>query len=272
MPPPDPIRNADGGRGWHLRPRRLRVLRVLSGLLGAAFAVAGPLLWSAGGAMSLLVTFMGLAFLLLAWPPRRQRLEAHTVVHDRTPGLLIPVSRPSLGRVLVDVVVGALLVVLGPLAASEQQAWQALGASPLGALLAYVGYVGLRLRTLPHRGVLLLPDAVVLQTRLDSTRIPWSEIRKIRAHWTRWRRGFRSPDEPVRNWLSFELRGEPLGALDPEGRPRSPWVEPTALAVDPEVALSVIRYYQEHPAHRDELGSERAVERIRSRVVSARRS
>ncbi len=137
----------------------------------------------------------------------------------------------------------------------------------LGLLLAISAVRALRSRTARERGILLMPDVVVLRAQPRPVWFPWDDVVAVRAHWTRARGigdSWASPDDLVSNWLTFEVREgaasgrSPLAAVS---RQPHPSVDVRLVASDPLTVLELCRFYRDHPQRRDELGGPRAVQR-----------
>lgn len=249
------------GEGWHLEPRRHRVLRFGVGAVGVLGLLAGVGNLTDGdtaagvGLLLFGLLMLAAAFLLHRRP--RPRPPRHLAAAPG-PGLLVPVRAGSLLAVVGFGVLGAffLLVVTAAgvlmLRDGELPGIAALVAGPvLGALFLAGAWGTVTARRTPDRGILLTPDAVVLRTRAEPETIPWSELVRVRDHWGRGVRvGPTMPDDIVNNWLTFETRepdGDRLSLLS--GSP-DPSVPVETLGTDPALALAVCRHYLEHPGER----------------------
>ncbi|GAB2865714.1 hypothetical protein [Nocardioides pacificus] len=282
------------GEGWHLRPLRDRVFRGLGVVAAVLFGSAALLALLAGRVMGAVVLGgLAFAFGVIPYADRRRPLEPRLWTGpvgvarkgEHRTGLLLPVQ-PMKATVLA--VIGVLAVVslamAGWMAAElvRGREWVLLvGILLLGGvgLLFAAGTIGgLRSRRTPDKGVVLLPDGVLLRTRTDPELLGWDEIAAVRAHWTRLARVWPPmPDDQIRNWLTFErtplsaahARRDQLALLS--GSP-SPSVAVEDLAMDPHVVLEAAQYYLATPAARGELAGEQALARLRTFGRTRRRS
>ncbi len=286
----EPLAFRDEGEGWHLRARRMLALRAALVLLaGGLIAVAvrvGP--DHAGSAAYLLLLALAL---VLAVPARRVRRPAppRLIEAPQGRGLLLPLRAASLTGIAAPGLLAAacwlapLLVVTapwrGPLDDLPSRAGAALGllvAVGAGALAALAAHAGVRSRLATDRGIVLLPDRVLLRTQRHPLSLAWDDLRSVRAHWTRVR-GFgdavSSPEDLVQSWLTFEVGADaPAGArpLAAVSRQPHPTLDARSVGTDPDVALALCRHYLAHPEHRGELATEQSVVRATSLSTGAR--
>jgi len=258
------------GRGWLFGPGRDRISRAVFWISALVLAAAGVAAGSGGTWLTTTILMLiALAFAGMALPRDRRRLEAVTF----RGGLLLPARPTRTTTIVAWVVVGATMAAASTVALIEALAlgrWHQVGWAVTGLLVGVLILVparaGVRTRTVPHRGLLLTPDVVVLATRRPAMVVPWSEVVEIHDYWTRRSAdGSETPSEGVHNWLSLELRAGPT--------PRTRWsrlavlrhhpsMDPAGLAVDPYATLAVLRHYLAHPEARVELGTDVAVERF----------
>jgi hypothetical protein len=144
------------------------------------------------------------------------------------------------------------------------QLWIGVGlCGVLGALFA-VGVAGsLRQRRTARCGIVLTPEAVVVETVVPAVIIPWSRLEEIHTFHLRW--GWGPMPAPTQNWIGFVV-DEP-GAIEGVGRPAAAVAKrlksrPTVgvfateiLRIDPLAALAGMQWYLEHPEDRGRLGS-----------------
>jgi len=103
------------------------------------------------------------------------------------------------------------------------------------------------------RGILLRPDGVVVRTSDAPVHLTWQHVFDFRPHWSRGVRRFPTGRDVVHNWLTVDLGGS---------HDDSPRVDATSLALDPWLALRVLRHYLDHPPRRVELATEAALTRV----------
>jgi hypothetical protein len=262
------------GTGWHLRPRR-RYFFVAIGLLGAAVFVFGGVAAVRDGkylaAIFLLV--VGVAFGLLPVPGRRRLLPARRYDGEGGPGLLLPVHPSRVTTIAASGVIGAVLAAAGVGMAVEGvvtgevgQVFGALLTLLFGALLLLGAYAGVRSRMATDRGLVLTPAGVLLRTGRVQTSVPWEQVADVRAHWHRRVKGaFTSVEEPIHNWLTFELHADATVEPDPlrvMSGSASPTMDAATLAVDPYVVLDLARFYLQHPECRAELATDAGPARL----------
>lgn len=237
------------GHGWHLRPGRNALVAgaalVFAAILGAVAISA----WRQEKyAAAALLAVVAAGFLGLAVPWRRRR-PPRLVEDESGRGLLLPLGAPGPGPTLGALVIGPLLVLGGVVGLVDGQ-WGGLVAVLAGGVVLLGLYAALRATRIEDRGVALVPDGIVVRTSRTPVRLAWSDVTGVRAHWRRRVRGlYPTPDEPVHNWLTFEVAGTGQGVS----------IDPTTFACDPELALAVIRHYLDHPDDRAELGTERSL-------------
>ena len=111
------------------------------------------------------------------------------------------------------------------------------------------------------RGILLRPDGVVVRTGRAPVHLTWQHVFDFRPHWSRGSRRCPTGQDPVRNWLTVDLG---------RSHDESPRIEATRLALDPWLALRVLRYYLDNPRRRGELATEAALSRVAALVASVR--
>jgi hypothetical protein len=258
-----PLAFRQEGEGWHLNPRRHRVLRFGAGAVGVLAVVAGMgnLLDGATGAgVGLLV--LAAVVLLVAGPvlsPRRTPLPLRHLAAEPGPGMLLPTR--SGGGYLGVVGFGALgAFFLGAVT------WTGIDALAQGHLSGLVGVgIGLavgglflagalgtwRARRTADRGILLTPHGIVLRTRVDPLRLAWEDVVDVRDHWARAVRvGPTMPDDLVDNWLSFVVRDATADRLTALSGSASPSVPVGVLGPDPHHVLEICRHYLAHPGER----------------------
>lgn len=272
MTDPTPLTFNQQGEGWHLDPRRNRVVRFGVGAIGGLglFAGAGNLLVGDRAPGVVLLVFGALMLVVAVRLLGRPAPQAPRHVPAQPgPGLLLPVRAGSLVAVAGFALLGVLCLIGGIGAGAEMLAdgeWQgvigvAMGLG-LGGLFLLGSWGTAKARRTADRGILLTPDAVVLRTRAEPETIPWSELVRVRDHWGRALRvGPTMPDDVVNNWLTFETRepdGDPMSLLS--GSP-SPSVPVDTLGTDPHRTLEVCRHYLEHPADRPALAAPSEVQR-----------
>lgn len=264
------------GDGWHLHATRVWWYRGLSLVAAAIFLAVSINAWTEGKVVATLVLVaVGVAFAVAPYRHSSRRLPPRTVVDRGGPGLLLPVHPFSVAAIAAALVLGIVLGAGALVALDDAVATGALGQG-VGAILGLVpagllllgGYAGIRSRIAADRGVLLLPDVVVLRTRREPVRIPWAAVREVRAHWRRRVRGYPSPDEQISNWLTFEVARPDSDALALMSGSSSPSMDPTSFAVDADAALALIRFYLAHPDARAELGTDRALARYGELAVT----
>ena len=262
------------GTGWHLRPRR-RFFFVALGLLGGAVFVVGGVA-AVRDQKYLAAAFLlvvGVAFALLPMPSSRRRLPARRYDGDGGPGLLLPVHPSRVATIAATGVIGAVLAAAGVGMAVEGvatgevgQVFGSLLTLLVGGLLLLGSHAGIRSRMATDRGLVLTPEGVLLRTRRAPATVPWSRIGEVRAHWHRRVKGaFTSVEEPIHNWLTFELRAgapvepDPLRVMSGSA---SPTMDAATLAVDPYVVLDLARFYLQHPECRAELATDAGQARL----------
>jgi hypothetical protein len=269
-----PLAFNSSGTGWHLQPRR-RFFFVALGLLGGAVFVVGGVA-AAGDGKYLAAAFLlvvGVAFALLPWPGSSRRLPARRYDGEGGPGLLLPVHPTRVVTIAASGVVGAVLAaagvgmaVEGVLTGQLGQAFGSLLTMLVGGLLLLGSYAGIRSRMAVDRGLVLTPGGVLLRTRRAPASVPWDGIADVRAHWRRRVKGaFTSIEEPIHNWLTFELRGGATAGPDPLqvlSRTASPTMDAATLAVDPWLVLDLARFYLNHPECRAELATDAGPARL----------
>lgn len=215
---------------------------------------------------ALALAAVGVALSVVPFERNRDRLPPRTVTVDGERGLLLPIHPPKVSTVLAMATVGVVLlggavaaVVVG---VQDRKPWgYVLGAMLAAlALLCALGVRGsVRIRRAADRGILLLPEAVVLRTGSRTTRLPWAEIAGFRDHWSRPGRKILWTEitDDVDNWLTVEPVPGATWERDPRhpltGTP-NPTVEATTLAVDPGEALATLRLHLARPELRPQLG------------------
>jgi hypothetical protein len=265
------------GTGWHLQPRR-RILFVVLGLLGAAVFVLGGVA-AVNDGKYLAAGFMlvvGVAFALLPMPANRRRLPARRYDGEGGPGLLLPVHPSRVATIVASGVIGTVLTVAGVGMTIEGvttgelgQAFGSLLTLLLAVLLLLGSCAGVRSRMATDRGLVLTPGGVLLRTRRVPATVAWEQVSEVRAHWHRRVKGaFTSFEEPIHNWLTFELR-DGAGATEPDplrvmSGTTSPTLDAATLAVDPWVVLDLARFYLHHPEARAELATDAGAARLES--------
>jgi len=96
------------------------------------------------------------------------------------------------------------------------QLWIAVGLSGAPGALFALGVVGsLRQRRAVRRGIVLTPEAVVVETLVPAVVIPWSRLREIHTFHLRW--GWGPLPAPTQNWIGFVV--DDPGAIEGVGRP-----------------------------------------------------
>lgn len=261
-----PLRGNDRGEGWHLRAKRRWCLGIVAAVMCGLFLLGAAGALAEGNVVAaVLIGVLGVAFASIPLASRQRPLQPRLV----DGGLLLPTHGMSRLFTFGSGVLGFLLL-LAPVVAvtgmGESPATKGLAVvvslfpAAIGVLFllgAWGGITGSRRR---DKGLLLTPEALVLNTQAEPMRIPWDAVLAVRPHWSRFRPSgdlFRSPEDPVHNWLSFpadpaRVEGEnPLGRM--AGTP-APTMDAEKIAVDREGAVAVLRYYLEHPAARAELG------------------
>lgn len=121
----------------------------------------------------------------------------------------------------------------------------------------------MRQRRAARRGIVLTPEAVVVETLVPAVVIPWSGLREIHTFHLRW--GWGSLPAPTQNWIGFVV--DDPGAIEGVGRPAAavekrlksrPTVGVFAteiLRIDPLAALAGMQWYLEHPEDRHRLAT-----------------
>jgi hypothetical protein len=277
---PTPLTFNDSGAGWHLRPRR----RFL--LMGAAVVVAAVLALAALRALVLgkplaavLLLVFAVAVAAIPFGNSRRRLPPTTYDGPEGRGTLLPIHAVRVLTIATLVVFG-LLLVLAPVMALEKVLEDGGGDRVLGlvislfvfafGLLLLAGaYGGVRSRLTPSKGILLTPARVVLRTQAEPMSFGWDALRAVWPHWTRQRAAtdlIPSPEDPIHNWLSFEVVPggvEGVNALGRMARTDHPTIDAEKIASDPDVVLAFCRFYLREPEARAELGTPAALERFR---------
>lgn len=263
MSDPTPLAFRQEGEGWHLNPRRHRVLRFGTGAIAvlAALAGAGNLVEGDRGTGVVMLVFAGL-LAVVAGPvlsPRRTPLPLRHLAGPPGPGLLLP-TRSGGGYlgVLGFGVLGVFFLVGVTWAGVDELAQGhvggvvgvVMGIAVGGLFLA--GALGTwRSRRSSDRGILLTPSGVVLRTRIEPLTLPWDDVVDVRPHWARGvRLGPTMPDDLVNNWLSFVVREPAADRLTLLSGSTSPSVPVGSLGPDPHHVLEVCRHYLAHPADR----------------------
>lgn len=276
-----PLAFADEGEGWHLRRRGLWWLWLLSGL-AAVGCLAGAWLAATAGrtAVAAFLLLPATALALLPWGRRSSTAVAARLV-DAPEGraLLLPL-RPASVPYLVALVCLTLAPLLLPFLATSLLTLRptdrpaviavGLGAAVCAGAAAVAGtalYGAVRSRLDSDRGVVLLPDVVVLRTQRVSVWFPWSAVQDVRAHWTRARGhsdALSTPDGLVQNWFTFVCDPDEVQGPAPwagASRQPHPTFDATLVGLEPDVALDVCRHYASHPESRRELGGEASLQR-----------
>ncbi|MBF4161290.1 hypothetical protein [Nocardioides acrostichi] len=278
---PTPIRGNEGGEGWHLAPRRryLRGALVGLGVLLIAFAAASGAKEGEPAGWAVLAMLLVGAVLYAVDRPRRD-LEPRPWVDKAggRSGLLLPAAGFRWGTVYLFAV-GAVACLVGPVvalvvAAGEGGLAKALLATALlwllGLLFVAATVGGVRSRVRSGLGLLLGPDQVWLTMQFKPASLRWDDVVAVRAHWSRYRPAkdlFRSPEDRIDNFLTLEAPGEDVaGTVFVRGAVRVDGLtlDVRRLAIDPYLALAVVRHYLDHPGERAELDSTSAVERVAS--------
>ena len=139
-----------------------------------------------------------------------------------------------------------------------------------GALFLAGAWGGVVSRRSPHRGILLTVDGVVLRTQRPPVSFPWHAVSEVRPHWHRQRTGddlIRSVEDPIHNWLTFVADPAAVDGPNPlRGLAHTdhPTLDATKLAVGPELALQVCRFYLADGEARAELRTTAALDRVAS--------
>ncbi len=280
-----PLEFNSAGEGWHLRPRRLLWLRIAALLVGlAGIGLGGWLVTRGVVGIGFVVALVAVALALLTLGRGHRAEQAPSIVDaPEGRGLLVPVRAEPLTALaaftILAVVVLALPVVLltspsdpgtGGLASLLATVATVVVLVGLGLLFATAAVRALLTRTARERGILLMPDVVVLRAQPRPVWFPWDDVLAVRAHWTRARGigdSWASPDDLVSNWLTFEVReGAASGRsrLAVVSRQPHPTVDVRLVASDALTVLELCRYYAEHARRRDELDGPRAVQRALS--------
>lgn len=277
-----PLLGRTDGDGWHLKPRRRYLFAAFSVLGGPLLAYLG---WTAlqQDVVPVAVAAFVLAVPVAAVPFERQpSAPARTYESPTHFGLLLPVHPLKVSVIAIFVILGPLLLAtpFGLVWAGTQGRLH--GGEYVGAVLASVVTVGagllflagawggVRSRRSPHRGILLTVDGVVLRTQQPPVAFPWHAVSEVRPHWRRQRTGndlFLSPEDPIDNWFTFVADPAlvdgptPLSAL---ARTEHPTLDAAKLAVDPELALAICRFYLADGEARAELRTTACLDRVAS--------
>ena len=267
-----PIRGNDAGEGWHFTPRRRYLIAAACLLLAAILLIAGIAALREGNvlAFGLLVVFAG-TFGSLPFGRTRKRLPPRSYDGPEGRGLLLPVHPMKLTSMAGFAVIGLLLMLAPVIAVDDLPDGASVGrialavvpslfAFAIGAFFLLAVYGGIRSRLTPDKGILLLPDRIVLRTQAEPMSFAWEDVRAVRPHWNRFRPPsdlFPSPEDPIHNWLSFEVADgrydgpNSLGAM--AGDQHHPTLDAEKLAVDPEEVLALCRHYLARPEERARL-------------------
>ncbi|QGH69105.1 hypothetical protein [Pseudactinotalea sp. HY158] len=270
-----PLQGNARGEGWHLRSRRMLLLRILAPAVGALLAgsaVVGFLDGDTGvGALAAVAAF-GAVFAAIpfvitpgpAGPARRVR-------RDGVDGLLLPAPALGPGAVLVFGVLGTLFL-MAAVAAVVMAAGggvivrSSIGrpmATPVGAvvcgvfavlfLAATVAIVRSRRR---DRGLVLTAERIHLP---GGVTIPWAAVTEISPRWARAGAG-PAGGGPVTNWIVFHV---PAGTVPADSRLvrqaaritglELPIVDVALVPAPPAAVLAILRHYVDHPGDRTEL-------------------
>ena len=274
--PVTPLGTSSRGEGWHLAGPPGRALALPGAAVGLTCVGVGVTAVAAGEPLPAAVMLVvGTAFGLLPWRRHRRPVPPHDYEGRLGAGLALP-FRPVSWRTIVAISLlallclgGALTAVLGLTDVARPDTAGAVVAAVLlggfGLVMAIGAYGGARSRLARDRCILLTPDGIVLSAERTPVRMPWHAVVRLRPHWTLPpRSGFLPRTNPVRNWLTFEVHDELV-----DGRTRmsafvgtdEPTVDVDSLAVDPHLALAVIRFYLENPEERGDLRSVAALDR-----------
>lgn len=265
---PTPLRFHQRGEGWHLDPPRNVFLKALGVLVLVVFVMSAAARLVAGHPVqAACLAVVGAALGAVPFERDTRRLPVHTVTVHGERGLLIPTHPVKISMVLVMCVL-ALLLLGGGLAVIVEGARQGevpalfggAATAAVGGLMALGAYGAVQGRRARDRGLLLLPDALVLRTSRQPARLPWTEIAGFRDHWSRPGRKVLLTEvtDRVDNWLSVESVSGATWAPDPLrllSGTSSPTLKATTLAVDPVEVLTMLRLYLDRPDLRAALGS-----------------
>ncbi|WP_193612405.1 hypothetical protein [Nocardioides lijunqiniae] len=284
---PTPLTFRDSGAGWHLKPRRRFLLIGAATVVGAVLALAGLRALLLGKvAAGVLLLVLAAAVAVIPFGNSRRRLPPATYDGPEGRGTLLPIHAVRVVSVLALLVFGLLLVVAPALALREvlhdRGGDRVLGlvisvfVLLLGLLLLVGAYGGVRSRMTPSKGILLTPTRVVLRTQTEPMVFGWEAVRGVWPHWTRQRAVtdlIPSPDDPIHNWLSFEVTPgavQGLNALGRMARTEDPTLDAEKIASDPHAVVAFCRFYLAEPEARAELGTPAALARFRDLVAPVR--
>ncbi|MBB6628327.1 hypothetical protein H5V45_13455 [Nocardioides sp. KIGAM211] len=269
-----PIRGNRAGEGWHLEPRR-RWLLLVGAVLAAALLIVPGIVAATQGKLlaAAFCIVIGLAFLALPFGRTRRRLPARAWTDGTEHGVLLPTHPMKVTSIAALAVLGSVLtaagVGIGVEAVLDGTYGDLVGAfiSLLIGLLMLLGaYAGIRSRMASDRGLLLTPAAVTLRTGRVVEVLPWTGVVAVHAHWNRRVRGaFKSVDEQIDNWLTFQTAPGVVEGDDPlalMSGTKQPTLDAETLAMDPYVVVDVLRFYLEQPDRRTELATDAALARV----------
>ncbi len=211
------------------------------------------------------------------WGRTRVRLETVELDDRQERGVAFPYSRLRMAAAFFIGGAMALAIVglaLGGLSSDGSGGWQPWLAAFGGLMLIAVVYLGARKGMGRRWRVLLTPSTVVFAQGNDRTVVPWGAIERVRAHETTvYARGFPVQEPFIELVVSdrvavtaSKLDRALLAANRAFGRDVSLPVR--ALAVDPVLLYSTLRRYHQDPGARPQLGTDDALQSIRSRSSS----
>lgn len=272
-PSTTPISGNDAGEGWHFAPRRRYLLAGACLLLAAILLLAGVSALREGNVLAfVLVALFAFAIGAIPFGRTRKRLPPRPYDGPEGRGLLLPIHPMRLTAMAGFFLIGLLLLLAPVMAVDEAPDGAGAGRLVLAVVLSLFAFAtgvffmlavwgGIRSRMTPDKGILLTPERVVLRTQAEPMSFAWDDLRAVRPHWNRFRPPsdvFRSAEDPIHNWLSFEVEGgryDGTNALAGMSGSGHPTMDAEKLAVDPDEVLRLCRHYLAHPAERMSLSS-----------------
>lgn len=282
LPDTTPLTGNNDGEGWHLKPKRRFFFAALS-VVGALILVGLARQALAEGRVVVAVYALLIAVPIAAVPVERQRSQPARMFESPTSyGLLLPLHPYKVSLVVCFALVAPLLLAtpFGLVYAGTQGRLEgaeyvgavlgSLVAVAVGLLFVAAAWGGLASRRSPNRGILLTIDGVVLRTQHKPASFGWHAVRGVRAHWRRQRSAgdnFISPEDIVRNWFTFEVDPAQVEGSTPASAfagIKHPTLDASRMALDPELALAVCRFYLDDAEARGELRTTSALDRVAS--------
>jgi hypothetical protein len=271
---PTPIHGNESGTGWHLKPRR-RILFMFEFFFVAAclFSGTAKMVDQGDPILAVILACFGLTLVSVPfWKYRRGR-PPYLLDSGSGTGLALPVHTTNLGIVIVPGVPG---VVLTSIAAILAIRGHDLTAAPpfyiflmilmAGIILLFIAYHGLRHRQYKGRALVLTPESIELRHQFRPQVLPWESVTEVQAHWERIVGARLTPQDPIYNYLSFELAPgtevKSAGYSNHFSTKDETSVETGMLAVNPYTVLELLRFYLDHPDFRSELGTEASLARV----------